>query len=82
MIKLELRAMIGIQEDEIMGGCLKNVIRSLESPQHCVDGEVLEHNILKVHRTLGSFGDSTSIDNCQLEKKLISGSTRGFKRFI
>lgn len=46
-----------LQEAMFMGGCPK-VISPPESPQCCVDGEVLEHKSLLVHQI-----SISSIDN-------------------
>jgi hypothetical protein len=48
---IKLHMMLGIQEAAIMGGCPTDVISPPESPELCVDGGVLEHQVLMVHHT-------------------------------
>ena len=49
-----------------MGGC-PNVISPIESPECCVDGGVLEPQVLLVHHIFGSSRDNHS--NGRLEKQ-------------
>jgi hypothetical protein len=58
-LKLSLLSshMLGLQATAIMGGCPTDVISPLEPPEPCVDGGVLEPQVLMVHHT--STGDMT-----------------------
>jgi hypothetical protein len=48
---IKLHTMLGLQEAAIMGGCPTDIISPPESPESCVDGGVLEHQVLMVHHT-------------------------------
>ena len=58
------------------GVCSEHVIPPLVSPNHCVDGGVLEPKVLVVHHTFRYFGDNESIDDTPLTQYSNQGPTR------